>query len=156
MKYIGNAIWFIQALLARLIPMVLFFIAHAIGEVYIYNWDPLALLSLKGLPTLYGSYLFLYGAIGLVIVILFFMKLPIIARVMTFGVLISQFFFFLQRWNNYIYDQSIIDPYPIFYRRIMLSIILGFILQVMWKLITRWFITFSSLKGNTALISVCW
>ncbi len=138
MKYIGNAIWFIQALLARLIPMVLFFLAHAIGEVYVYNWDPMALLDLKGLPTLFGSYLFLYGAIGLVIVILFFMKLPIIARVMTLGVLVSQVFFFLQRWNNYIYDESIIDPYSIFYRRIMFSIILGFILQVTWKLLTRW------------------
>lgn len=138
MKYIWKAIWFIQALLARLIPMVLFFIAHAIGEVYIYNWDPLALLNLKEIPSLFGSYLFLYGALGLIIVILFFMKLPIIARIMTGGIILSQVLFFIQRWNNYIFDESIIDPYPIFYQRIMYTIILGFVLQVTWKLIIKW------------------
>ncbi len=138
MNYVLKPIWFIQALIARLIPMVLFFIAHAIGEVYVYNWDPIALLTIKNIPTLFGSYLYLYGALGLIIVILFFMKLPIIARVMTVGILGSQVFFFLQRWNNYIYDESIIDPYSLFYRRILFSIIIGFVLQVAWKLITKW------------------
>ena len=105
MKYIWKTIWFIQAFITRLIPMGLFFIAHAIGEVYVYNWDPLALLDLKGLPTLFGSYLFLYSALGLIILILFFMRLPIIARVMTLGIIISQVLFFLQRWDNYIYNE---------------------------------------------------
>lgn len=138
MKYIWKTIWFIQALLTRLIPMGLFFIAHAIGEVYIYNWDPLALLEPSQWTTLFGSYLFLYGALGLIIVILFFMRLPIIARVMTIGILGSQVLFFLQRWNNYIYDESIIDPFTLFYQRILLSIIIGFVLQVAWRLITKW------------------
>jgi hypothetical protein len=134
--------------------MGLFFIAHAIGEVYIYNWDPLALLDPKAWTSLFGSYLFLYGALGLIIVILFFMKLPIISRVMTIGILVSQVFFFLQRWDNYIYNESLIDPFPLFYKRILLSIILGFVLQVMWRLITKWSkyfyykLTISNSKGN--------
>ncbi len=154
MKYIWKPLWFIQALLARLIPMGLFFIAHAIGEVYIYNWDPIALLDPKAWISLFDSYLFLYGALGLIIVILFFMNLPIIARVMTIGILGSQVFFFLQRWDNYIYDVSLIDPFPIFYKRILLSIIIGFVLQVTWRLITRWSkllyykLTISNSKAN--------
>jgi hypothetical protein len=138
MKYVWKTIWFIQALVARLIPMVLFFIAHAIGEVYIYNWDPLALLDIKGLPRLFDSYMFLYGALGLIIVILFFMNLPIIARVMTLGILGSQVLFFLQRWENYIYDLKDVDPYYDFYMRILISIIVGFVLQVMWRLLRSW------------------
>ena len=135
MKYIWKPLWFIQALLARLIPMGLFFIAHAIGEVYIYNWDPIALLDPKAWISLFDSYLFLYGALGLIIVILFFMNLPIIARVMTIGILGSQVFFFLQRWNNYIYDTTAVDPFYRFYMGILVSIIVGFVLQVFWRMI---------------------
>ncbi|HCW73985.1 MAG TPA: hypothetical protein DHM90_09555 [Clostridiaceae bacterium] len=135
MKYVWKTIWFIQALAARLIPMILFLVAHAIGEVYVYNWDPLQLLDFKQIPAMFDSYLFLYGALGLIIVILFFMNLPIIARVMTVGILGSQVLFFLQRWENYIYGTSEVDPYYNFYMRILISIIAGFILQVMWRLI---------------------
>jgi len=135
MKYVWKTIWFIQALATRLIPMILFMVAHAIGEVYVYNWDPLQLLDFKQIPAMFDSYLFLYGALGLIIVILFFMNLPIIARVMTVGILGSQVLFFLQRWENYIYGTTEVDPYYNFYMRILLSIIAGFILQVMWRLI---------------------
>jgi len=135
MKYVWKTIWFIQALAARLIPMILFLVAHAIGEVYVYNWDPLQLLDFKQIPAMFDSYLFLYGALGLIIVILFFMNLPIIARVMTVGILGSQVLFFLQRWENYIYGTSEVDPYYNFYMRILISIIAGFMLQVMWRLI---------------------
>ncbi len=135
MKYVWKTIWFIQALAARLIPMILFLVAHAIGVVYVYNWDPLQLLDFKQIPAMFDSYLFLYGALGLIIVILFFMNLPIIARVMTVGILGSQVLFFLQRWENYIYGTSEVDPYYNFYMRILISIIAGFILQVMWRLI---------------------
>ena len=135
MKYFWKGIWFIQAFITRLIPMILFFIAHAIGEVYIYNWDPLDFMNIKGIPSMFGSYLFLYGALGLIIMVLFFMKLPIIARTMTIGILISQVFFFLQRWNNYIYDTTAVDPFYRFYMGILVSIIVGFVLQVFWRMI---------------------
>ena len=138
MKYIWKTIWFIQALAARLIPMVLFFIVHAAGEVYTYNWDPLKLLEFKQIPDLFDSYLYLYGALGLIIVILFFMNLPIIARVMTIGIIGSQILFFFQKWNIYIYDLKDVDPYYDFYMRILISIVVGFILQVMWRLIKSW------------------
>lgn len=133
MKYIWKTIWFIQAFAARLIPMVLFFLVHAVGEVYIYNWDPLKLLNFKEIPGMFDSYLFLYGALGMIIVILFFMNLPIIARVMTIGIIGSQILFFFQRWDIYIYDLKGVDPYYDFYMRILLSIIAGFVLQVLWK-----------------------
>lgn len=135
MKYFWKGIWFIQAFITRLIPMILFFIAHAIGEVYIYNWDPLDFLNIKGIPSMFGSYLFLYGALGLIIMVLFFMKLPIIARTMTVGIIISQVFFFLQRWDNYIYEANAVDPFYRFYMGILISIIAGFVLQVFWKMI---------------------
>lgn len=148
MKYVWKTIWFIQALATRLIPMILFFIAHAIGEVYVYNWDPLELLDFKRIPVLFDSYLFLYAALGLIIVILFFMNLPIIARVMTVGILGSQVLFFLARWSNYIYGPGEADPYYDFYMRILLSIIAGFVLQVMWRLIK------SSMKKLIYMITV--
>ena len=135
MKYLWKTIWFIQAFIVRLIPMLLFFVAHTIGEVYIYNWDPLTVLEIKPLPELFDSYLFLYGALGLIILILFFMKLPIIARVMTVGILASQVVFFLKRWEIYIYDLKDVDPYYNFYMGILLSIIVGFVLQVTWRMI---------------------
>ncbi len=135
MKYLWKIIWFIQAFIVRLIPMLLFFVAHTIGEVYIYNWDPLTVLEIKPLPELFDSYLFLYGALGLIILILFFMKLPIIARVMTVGILASQVVFFLKRWEIYIYDLKDVDPYYNFYMGILLSIIAGFVLQVTWRMI---------------------
>lgn len=135
MKYLWKTIWFIQAFIVRLIPMLLFFVAHTIGEVYIYNWDPLTVLEIKPLPGLFDSYLFLYGALGLIILILFFMKLPIIARVMTVGILASQAFFFLKRWEIYIYDLKDVDPYYNFYMGILISIIAGFVLQVTWRLL---------------------
>ena len=135
MKYIWKTIWFIQAFLARLIPMVLFFIVHAVGEVYTYTWDPLALLDFKKIPAIYDSYLFLYGALGLVIVILFFMNLPIIARVMTIGIIGSQILFFFKKWDIYIYDLKDVDPYYDFYMGILFSIIVGFVLQVLWRFI---------------------
>jgi len=134
MKYLWKTIWFIQAFIVRLIPMLLFFVAHTIGEVYIYNWDPLTVLEIKPLPELFDSYLFLYGALGLIILILFFMKLPIIARVMTVGILASQVVFFLKRWEIYIYDLKDVDPYYNFYMGILL-IIAGFVLQVTWRMI---------------------
>lgn len=133
MKYIMKTIWFLQAFAARLIPMILFFIAHAIGEVYVYSWDPLEFLNFLGIPAMFGSYLFLYGALGLIILVLFFMELPIIARTMTLGILLAQVVFFLQRWNNYIHDVREVDPYYNFYMLILASIIVGFILQVLWK-----------------------
>lgn len=137
MKYVWKAIWFIQALIARLIPMILFFAAHAVGEVYSYNWNPLQFLDLKNLPGMYGSYLFLYGALGLIILILFFMKLPIIARVMTVGILFSQLQFFLAQYDAYIYGNTDSNPYYRFYMSILFSVILGFVLQVMWRLILQ-------------------
>lgn len=139
MKYLWKTIWFIQAFLVRLIPMLLFFIAHTIGEVYIYNWDPLAVLEIKPLPGLFDSYLFLYGALGLIILILFFMNLPIIARAMTVGILASQVLFFLKRWEIYIYDLKDVDPYYNFYMGILISIIAGFVLQVTWRLVRSGF-----------------
>ena len=138
MKYIWKTIWFIQAFVARLIPMILFFIVHAAGEVYTYTWDPLKLLDFKQIPALFDSYLYLYGALGLIIVILFFMNLPIIARVMTIGIIITQILFFFEKWNIYIYDLKDVDPYYDFYMRILFSIVAGFILQVMWRLIKSW------------------
>jgi len=152
MKYIWKTIWFIQAFLARLIPMILFFIVHAVGEVYTYSWDPLALLDFKQIPGLFDSYLFLYGALGLIIVILFFMNLPIIARVMTVGIIGSQILFFFQKWDIYIYDLTDVDPYYDFYMRILLSIIAGFVLQVMWRVIkssTRKLIYYVTVKTAT-------
>lgn len=157
MKYVWKTIWFIQALAARLIPMILFLVAHAIGEVYVYNWDPLQLLDFKQIPAMFDSYLFLYGALGLIIVILFFMNLPIIARVMTVGILGSQVLFFLQRWENYIYGTSEVDPYYNFYMRILISIIAGFILQVMWRLIksgTRKLIYMMTLRNSSRKQSI--
>lgn len=133
MKYIMKTIWFLQAFAARLIPMILFFIVHAVGEVYVYSWDPLAFLNILGIPAMFGSYLFLYGALGLIILVLFFMELPIIARTMTLGILLAQLVFFLQRWNYYIHDVRDVDPYYNFYMLILASIIVGFILQVLWK-----------------------
>lgn len=133
MKYILKTIWFLQAFAARLIPMILFFIVHAVGEVYVYSWDPLEFLNILGIPAMFGSYLFLYGALGLIILVLFFMELPIIARTMTLGILLAQLVFFLQRWNNYIHDVREVDPYYNFYMLILASIIVGFILQVLWK-----------------------
>lgn len=138
MKYIWKTIWFIQAFVARLIPMILFFIVHAAGEVYTYTWDPLKLLDFKQIPALFDSYLYLYGALGLIIVILFFMNLPIIARVMTIGIIITQILFFFEKWNIYIYDLKDVDPYYDFYMRILISIVAGFILQIMWRLIKSW------------------
>ena len=67
------------------------------------------------------------------------MKLPIIARVMTVGILASQAVFFLKRWEIYIYDLKDVDPYYNFYMGILISIIVGFVLQVTWRLIRNGF-----------------
>lgn len=156
MKYFWKVIWFLQAFITRLIPMILFFIVHAIGEVYVYHWDPLDFLNVKGIPAMYGSYLFLYAALGIIILVLFFMKLPIIARTMTIGIMISQAFFFFQIWDNYIYNTAEVDPYYNFYMGILISFIAGFVLQVMWKFILamgrevyyKWTIRKSKIRQN--------
>ncbi|HBT19742.1 MAG TPA: hypothetical protein DEA52_06760 [Clostridiaceae bacterium] len=134
MKYLLKTVWFIQAFLIRLLPMVMLLAAHTVGEVYIYNWDPFEVLEITTLPKLFGPYLYLYVALGLLILLFFFMRLAILARVMTLGILLAQVLLFLSLWDIYIYDLPE-NPYPTFYKHILYAMILGFILQASWHLL---------------------
>jgi len=133
MRYIKKAVWFITAVFSRILPFIIVMLIHAFGEVYTFSWDPIALLQPKNIPVMYGPFLYLYAAIGLLIVLLFFMNLPVIARSVILGVIGAQYFMFMRIWDNYINEAGKEEPYKTFYMIIPFSVIAGFILQVTWR-----------------------
>lgn len=133
MNFIRKTFWYIQAIISRILPLILFLIIHAIGEVYVYNWDPLKLTTINGIIDSFGLYLYFYLAIGIIVIALFFMNYSIAARVLIIGVFFAQYDLFKSRWYIYIQDLKGENPYSKFYLTIFFSIVVGFIIQILWK-----------------------
>lgn len=133
MNFIRKTFWYIQAIISRILPLLLFLVVHAIGEIYVYNWNPLDMVTINGIIDSFGLYLYLYLAIGIIIMALFFMNYSITARVLIVGVFFAQYELFKSRWYMYIYDLKEENPYSRFYLTILISIGLGFIIQILWK-----------------------
>lgn len=133
MNFIRKTFWYIQAIISRILPLLLFLIIHAVGEIYVYNWNPLDLISVNGIIENFGLYLYLYLALGIIVLALFFMNYSIAARIVMIGVFFAQYELFKSRWYIYIQDLKGENPYGRFYLTIFLSIVVGFSIQMLWK-----------------------
>ncbi len=129
MKSLLGFIAFIISSVIRIIPFLIFLMLHLFWSVYTYQLDPLKLLDVRLIPTLFGDFMWIYIALGVIIFVFLTLEFPFLAWGVFIGGIIGQNLFFLRQWENIIYK---LGKPTLLYRWfffIYAGLLIGFILQ---------------------------
>lgn len=139
MKTIGKALIFILSTVLRTLSLLIFILTHLAWGVYNYQIDPIRLLEFGSIPAIIGDFLWLYIGLGVMILVFLTLGFKFMAYVTFIGAWVGQNIYFMRQWDNLIYNANEPSFLNQWYALIFLSLLAGFILQVLYTGGTKYY-----------------
>lgn len=129
MKAIIRFIFFLISSVIRLIPFIILLLFHLFWNVYSYQLDPLKLLNISVIPSLFGDYIWIYIAVGIMVFIFLTLEFHFLAYGTFLGAVIGQNIYFLRIWEKIIAKGQQPDLIYRWFFFIYAGLLIGFVLQ---------------------------
>lgn len=129
MKAVFKFLLFLISSVIRLIPFVILLLFHLFWNVYAYQLDPLKLLEVTLIPSLFGDFIWIYIAVGLMVFVFLTLEFPFLAYGSFLGALIGQNVYFLRFWEKTITKAAQPDLLYRWFFFIYAGLFIGFLLQ---------------------------
>ena len=135
----GKALVFILSTVLRMLSLLIFILTHLAWGVYTYQVDPIRLLEFGTIPGIIGDFLWLYIGLGVMILVFMTLGFKFLAYFTFIGAWAGQNIYFMRQWDNLIYNANQPSFLNQWYALIFLSLLAGFILQVLYTGGTKYY-----------------